>query len=109
MIWINESYEWAGWVAFIALNHPYSRYGGSAKSALADGPRLEPGRSTTLQRSDLTLQRLCLTTQRVHQRLSSLSDDSRTVCPRSWTVRASSKNLFAQFVTIGLKQINKGG
>jgi hypothetical protein len=41
-------------VAFIALNHPYSRCGASARTALADGPRQGPRRSSTFQRSVLT-------------------------------------------------------
>jgi hypothetical protein len=35
--------EWAGWVPFIASNHPYSLCHVCLFCALADGPRLEPG------------------------------------------------------------------
>jgi hypothetical protein len=52
-------------VAFIALNHPYSRWGASARTALVDGPRLRPGRSATLQRPILTSQQIRLTDQRL--------------------------------------------
>jgi hypothetical protein len=88
-------------VAFIALNHPYSRYSASAKNCTG-------GLSVTLQRSDLTLQWLCLTTKQLDQRLSSHGDDMRTVCPWSRTVHGSSKDPFAQLITFVLKQINTG-
>jgi hypothetical protein len=88
-------------VAFITLNHTYSCYGASAKIYTG-------GRLTTFQRSDLTLQRLCLANQRLDQRLSSLGDDSQMVCPWSRMVRANSKNPLAQLVTLGLNQINMG-
>jgi hypothetical protein len=94
-------------VDFIALNHPYSRYGASAKICTSGRSRLGPKRSATLQWSDLTLQWLSLTTQWLDQRLSSLGDDSQTVYPWFRTVRASSKNPSSQLITFGLKQINK--
>jgi hypothetical protein len=75
-----------------------------SESTMADGPRLGPKQSATLQRLDLTMQRLCLTTQRLDQQLSFLGDDTRTVCPWSQTVRAGSKNPFAQLVTFRLNQ-----
>jgi hypothetical protein len=76
--------------------------------AQVDGPWLGLGWSATLQWSDLTLQQLCLTTQRLDQHPSSLGDDTQMVCPWSRTVRASFKNPFPQLVTFELKQINIG-
>jgi hypothetical protein len=52
-------------VAFIVLNHPYSRWGASSRNCTADGLRLGPGRSATLQWSILTSQRIHLTDQRL--------------------------------------------
>jgi hypothetical protein len=88
-------------VAFIALNHPYSRWAHLLEIALADGPRLGPGRS-------MTLQRLILTSSTDTSNRSTaicLSDTTRTVRPWSRTVRTSSKIPFAQLVTFGLNQV----
>jgi hypothetical protein len=52
-------------VAFIALNHTYMAH--LPKSALADGLWLGLAWSATLQWSDLSLQWLCLTNQRLDQ------------------------------------------
>jgi hypothetical protein len=55
MIWINESYEWAGWGGFYSPQPPiYLCMAHLPNCALADGPWHEPGRCATLQQSDLT-------------------------------------------------------
>jgi hypothetical protein len=59
-------------VAFIAVNHPYSRCGASTRNCTG-------GWSATLQRSILTSERIRLTDQWLDQWLSFLGDDTRTV------------------------------
>ena len=73
--------------------------------AQVDGPWLGLGWSATLQWSDLTLQQLCLTTQRLDQWLSSLGDVMLSACLWSWTIHARFQNTFSQLVTFGLNQI----
>jgi hypothetical protein len=101
--------EWAGWVPFIASNHPYSLCQVCLFCALADGPRLEPGQSATLSTigSDISMDTLDIPMAR--STTICLSDITQMVYPWSWTVRTSSKNPFAQLVTFELKQINTGG
>jgi hypothetical protein len=88
-------------VVFIALKHHIAVVAHLPETALANDPRLGPGRSVTLQWPVLTSQRIRST----DQRLSFLGNDMRTVCPWSRTVHASSKNPFAQLVTFELNQI----
>jgi hypothetical protein len=74
-------------VAFIALNHSYSRYA---------------RQFATLQHFDLTSQRLCLTIQWLDKWLSPLVTTFRQSA-HGRSMRAS-KNPFAQLVTFGLQR-----
>jgi hypothetical protein len=78
-------------VAFIALNHPYSRWGASARICTG-------GQSATLQRSILT------SSTDTYDRSTAicLGDTMRTVHPWSRTVRASFIIPSAQLVTFRL-------
>jgi hypothetical protein len=92
-------------VAFIALNHPYSRWAHLPEIALADGPRLGPGRSATLQRTILTSSTDTSDRSTARSTAICLGDTMRTVRPWSRTVLASSIIPFAQLVTFGLNQV----
>jgi hypothetical protein len=94
--------KWPVGVEFIALNHPYNRWAHLLEIALADGPRLGPGRSATLQWSILTSSTNTSDRSMVRSTVICLGDTMRTVCPWSRTVRASSVIPFAQLVTFGL-------
>jgi hypothetical protein len=92
---VFHTLKWPVWVAFIVLNHPYSRWTHLPENALADGPRLGPGRSATLQRSILTSSTDTSDRSTARSTAICLGDTMQTV-------RASSIIPFAQLVTFGL-------
>jgi hypothetical protein len=85
-------------VAFIALNHPYSRWGASARKCIG-------GRSVTLQRSILTSPTDTPDISTARSMAICLSHTTRMVRPWSRTVRTSSIIPFSQLVTFGLNQV----
>jgi hypothetical protein len=97
--------EWAGWVAFIALNHPHSRWGASARNCIGGWSAARARRSVTLQRSILTSSTDTPDRLMTRSMTICLGDTLRTVCPWSRRVRASSKIPFVQLVTFGLNQV----
>jgi hypothetical protein len=101
-----NAYEWAGWGGFYSPQPPHIAVGAPLPEiALADGSRLGPGRSATLQRSILTSP--MDTSDKSMARLTAicLGHTTRTVRPWSRTVRASSIIPFAQLVIFGLNQV----
>jgi hypothetical protein len=90
--------EWAGWVPFIASNHPYSHY---AMSSCSMHKRTVYGLSLNgswpSQKYVLTSLQICLTDQRLDQRLSA------SVTPHWWSALGLGRSALAlKFLLLNL-------
>jgi hypothetical protein len=98
----SHTTKWSVGVVFIALNHPYSRWGASARNGTGgrSAARARTVRDPPTVDSDIFNDTSDRST--VRSTAICLGDTMRTVRPWSQTVRASSIIPFAQLVTFRL-------
>jgi hypothetical protein len=105
MKWINEYLNGLVGVAFIALNHPYSRWGASARNCTSGRSAARARTVCNPPTADLTSSTDTSDRSMARSTAICLGDTMRTVRPWSWTAGVSSIIPLAQLVTFGLNQV----